>query len=327
MNDKILRVNSIVCTNALEASEWQNIYRQTLDIRAVHSFSSQYDYGLNVPAFISSFKSTSTIAGHQYYNEAYDRYEVLQSRYTDAEIITVEGTYSWGTDVWGNTTFPALSYTVYVSGFYINPNSGCPISFSFSDTFSSHIGIYSDATREYYDYTGEGTIVDVPTSIGFENGCLGFVYTHYTNGGRNREVMFRPEIEIPYDVSLWQSDLPGGLSLSNVLIPQNIPLNITCSAAAVFSEKFSDSVFLCDIPSAFTRHSNNRSSGTLAGIDNPHFSYFNYWNVNSLSQDKSFYSQGLHIFTVDYEHFFVFRSELHPEIFDFRAEVERSNLS
>ena len=251
----------------------------------------------------------------------------MGSESPDSQIISVQGIRLWGTEYDGTPTYPAFSYSVSISGFYINPDSGVPVNFSFSDSSSSHIGIYDTGYKTVYDYYGDDTVVDAPSHVGSLDGHLGIWYQHFTNGGQKSEFVFKQvDASIPQSVLDWQSDLSGSLSLSNILIPQNITQNISCSAAAVFTENFSNANFLCELPSAF-HYVNGSSSGTLQNVSNPSFEFFNYWNIHSLDNYTSSYSQGLHIAAADSEHFIVMRSELHSEIFDFKSETERSKLS
>ena len=329
-----LSVNTSKNTHSFEPIEWDNIFRQPITIKMLSAEAQHYIEALSIPAFISDFSTTTTLAGYLSYNND-GKQIILASEDIEAPIITVPKTIGWGTDAWGNTLYPGFSYTVSFSGFYVDPDSAQFIPFSAKTSFSSHIPVVNvplpDGTpRYYYDYYAEDIIVDIPLGVSFSEGYIGVVYTHCTNGGHTRRGEFKPLLAVPSKFSDWHRDFPdditGNLSLLNFYIPERMPSHVTCSASAVFREGFSGTTFLCNNPSAFY-YANNHSSGRLANLDNINFQFFNYYNLVSVNKDNSFYSQGLHIVTANLEHFFVFRSDIDPKIFDFYAEVERSKLS
>ena len=352
LNGKTIQANSIAGSQDASTIEWENIYKQPVTIEMIHSFdyTISSSSSLNYPIFITKYSTTTTLVGEWYYDEYYKMERIWFYNRVGNPIITVPGTYSWGTQSDGMITYPGLSYSAAFKGFYINPDNGQINTFSASTKFMSSIGQYSDEDlgiygldepRQYYDFYGglSDAVVDIPRGVTCQNGSLGVRYRHEvcSKGTHTGEYRFRPLVSIPLNVTDWQSrpstDFEGSsnLSLQGVQIPKNIPQDVTCSASAVFSERNSNVKFLYNIPSAL-KSTKGILSGKLAGVDNPYWQNFNYWNINSLSEDKSHYTQGLHVALASnedgyYEKFFVFRSELHPDIFDLKSETERSKLS
>ena len=356
-SNKTLLINSIEDTSNLAPVAWLNVYRDALNIQALNFFSHDCDFleCLNpYPAFITHYEEKSMIFVDDY---GFQTDLVSQTEFDDqgniifiappelcGHLVEVPYILGWGLNSQGSPYYPSFSCSVHIKGFYINPENGECVPFDFTDALSSNIvliELYSshpewgitNAERWMYDYYNKNTTADLPDSnpvyIDPEKGELGFLYIHYTitksagsSSDFEREFKFRPHVLLPQSFCNWRDNCKGNLSLSDVLIPQNS----TASATARFSERNSKTIFLCNIPSALNI-TNGNASGSLAGISNPSFSYGNFWNSNSMNSDGTFSTQGLHVSAAELEKFIVLRSELHPEIFDFYSESQRSRLS
>lgn len=364
-NVKSIHVNSITANNGTEPIAWENVYRQPISIRKINSFSHNFNGTFangQWPAFnngsIQSSILPPDLVNDGYHANMYSFYEggpeffitqfVVRDEwgtFTD-DIATILGTrYGWPRDTAGYTYWcvPGASYSCNSTIFYIDPVSGEYHDFTLSTNFSNNysygaIGTDAKSLGYVFDFTQDSTLVaDAPLGITIQDGQIGYSYVHNTlntsdgsNGGHS-ETLFKPMVAVsdilPASVQNWQNNSGGNLTLQSIQIPKNIPQNVTCPASAIFSEKNSKVNFACDIPSIF-KSANGSKSGTLANIKNIWYQYYNYWNINSLSEDKSFYTQGLHIAICNSQNneplFIVFRSEISPQIFDFHSEVERS---
>ncbi len=341
----------------MEAIAWQNVYRQSVTIRRINSFSHSFNETFangQWPVFengsIQENLLPSDMTEGGYYFSGYTLFHRLvvpdpqwggghEPFYHDVwEKTYLSFSPGWERHVDGIMYWhmPGASYKCNLTGFYINPNSGEPIEFTVSTNFENSFQYQANPNDSMaIDYVYDENIeTDCPDEITIQNGQIGYSYIHSTNAGEHSEIMFRPLVAvsdvIPASVQDWQNNSGGNLTLQSIQIPKNIPQDITCAASAIFSEKNSKAIFACDIPSAF-QSINDLKSGALANIQDIWYQYYNYWNINSLSADESSYTQGLHVAICrnrDSEPLFiVFRSELHPEFFDFKSETERSKLS
>ena len=336
-NRKNIKVNAIKSDINASPIAWEDIYKNAVEINVLTSFNSNFYLAFGVPLFITGESITAIIRGYKVGNTIYPT-----NRINGSNAYAVSYAPGWGTDSHGNQTYPATSCTYTVKGFYINPNNGEIIDFNSKASFSGQCGTYDIGMLDnngililYDDWYGyHGTAhAEIPTStIIRDDGALGIRYLDGTcrNGHIEYQDGFRPLLEIPLSTFNWQikpsTGCTGNLFLKEINIPENTSEeNITYSASAVFSEKNSNTKFLVNLPSVF-KSTNGNISGILANVNNPSYSFYNYWNIDSLSEDKTTYTQGLHVAIANHEDFIVFRSDLHPEIFNFNAEVERSKL-
>lgn len=353
---KSIQVNSITANNGAEAIAWENVYKQAVEIKLLNYSSIKIlDWFRTYPIFVCSkviggnFLSDELIEdGYQFKGKlSYEVPDPYGGKIREEEIVVPGGVFLGANfDAEGMFTgysLPYHTYNVYISLFYIHPNSGNFEPFTLSTRFINSKYTFTNGTIFFSD-RNESLKFDIPSVLDIENGYIGIKYEHievemtphgdwtsYWPLAHTTKVdttLFKPLASIPQEVINWQNNSSGNLPLQNILIPKNIPQNVTRSASAVFSEKYSNAKFLCDIPSAF-KSTNGNISGALAGVDNPYWQNLNYWNVNSRSDDEAYCTQGLHVALASnedgyYEKFFVFRSELHPDIFDFKFETQRS---
>lgn len=336
-NRKNIKVNAIKSDINASPIAWEDIYKNAVEMNVLTSFNRKFSLAFGVPLFVTDESITSLIRGYKVGDRIYPT-----DRINGSNAYAVSYAPGWGTDSHGNQTYPANRCTYSVKGFYINPNNGEIINFDSKASFSGQCGTYdigmldNDGNLIFYDdWYGYHSIAraKIPTStIIRDDGVLGIRYLDGTciNGHIEYQDGFRPLLEIPLSTFNWQikpsTGCTGNLFLKEINIPENISEeNITCLASAVFSEKNSNTKFLFNLPSIF-KSINGTASGILANVNNPSYSFYNYWNIDSLSEDETTYTQGLHIVIINGEDFTVFRSELHPEIFNFNAEVERSKL-
>ena len=354
LNDKAIQVNSLVGTNSAEAIVWQNVYKQPITIRKINSFSRDYvdinsvhpiftdrectgehliDFATLCAGYDGFWDWWNNHWGYWGYHNYIDEWGLKRSHpyFPFGNIIAtgpsrnVEGDFVWG--------FSDARYNKIQKLFYIHPISGEPVIFCEANFFDDEIpGLLSNDLQTRLDWLSQDNFpdVDVPEAIILQGTQVGYSYTHYSNNLSSQEALFKPICSIPSEVSDWINNSGGNLTLQSIQIPKNIPQDITCSASAIFSEKNSKAIFACDIPSAF-QSINGSKSGYLASLKNSWLQYYSYWNINSLSSDESFYTQGLHVAICESQNseplFIVFRSEIQPEIFDFKSQTERSKLS
>ena len=330
----------------MQSVTWENIYKPAIVVKHLHSFSRHFEAILNhkIPIFVEyDCTAASSILGENdptstddafwateggtYYGAIYyEPWDLWIPLTPSLNYGTKPGTDSEGNLVWA---FDGRNYNEIQRLFYIHPTSGEAIVFfegKFQDDDNQDFMKNDWQSRVNFLKQEHIPDFDVPQSISLQDSQIGYLYTHYSDNSRNNETRFKPICSIPSEISDWSDDSLGGLSLQRVLRTSSTDANNTGQASAVFSEKYSNAKFLCEIPSAF-KYTNDNTSGTSAGSDNPYWQNLNYWNINSLSDDEAYYSQGLHVAIAENEKFFVFRSELFPKIFDFHAEVERSYLS
>lgn len=345
-----LQVNSIAGIT-VDDSTYKTTYNEAVTIKYItsyaHDLSWPYVLG-NVPIFLAQEVIEATVLP---YLEGIVSPGTGRSMITESSISshvkglqTVLGKYGYGLNSQGENEYPALQHSCSATLFWINPDTGEATDFTINTTFTADIPTREDENGYcgddsdweivmekmlIYEFASSAAIADVPSSIIIQDGSIGYLYTHYTNGGREAESRFRPLIsltQIPAEILDWRNNSPNGHDGSLLLQAIQIPVNVaTYSASAKFREKHSNVHFFCDIPSVLACINGN-VSGILASNNKPSFNFFNFWNINSLSSDESFYTHGLHIATSNDEKIIVFRSELHPEIFDFQAEIERSKL-
>lgn len=345
-NVKAIQVNSIESKNNIENIAWENIYKQPVSLSKIHSFSKHFENTVApYPIFVEEgcygdslidFNTLPDYNGdfekwwHSHYG-FWGRVHVRDDWY--CPIYPFGLRCGFGTDSWGNFVYSVNGYSFNGQQklFYIHPISGNPVSFTLTWDDDNLNQPLNNNLQDRLDFFSNNSTYDVPEEVVIQNGQIGYSYTYYSNG--NSETRFKPIMSVSSVIFDWQNNSLGDFVLQNVSIPKNIPQNVTCSASAVFTEKISNAKFLCHFPSAF-KSTNSSVSGALANINNPQWQYFNYWNINSLNEDNSYSTQGLHVVVLDDSYddysegqFFVFRSELHPDIFDLKSEAQRSKLS
>ncbi len=351
LNGKTIQVNSSSGTNSAEDIAWQDIYKQPVTIRKINSFSHDYaDINSVYPIFAdvdcygeSLIDFKTLCAGYRDFWDWWDwhwgywgfteYYEEKWDHYDSVPLFPIG--FGFGRNAEGDRVcgFGAFHYNNRQKLFYIHPVSGEPVIFYTANFFDDEIpGCLNNDLQSRLDFFKQDVIPDFDYLIGLtmQGTQIGYEYEHYSNHMTSYETRFKPISSIPSEVSDWINNSGGNLTLQSIQIPKNIPQDITCSASAIFSEKNSKAIFACDIPSAF-QSINGSKSGDLASLKNSWYQYYNYWNINSLSADESFYTQGLHVAICESQNseplFIVFRSEIFPEIFDFKSETERSKLS
>ena len=364
LNDKKIQVNSSAGTNGVENIAWQNVYKQSVSIRKINSFSHGFNetfangiwpvfrneaievstltpanmengysmfmhYDLKIPYFYTVFYHTI-----EWEPGNYDTFRFFQKT-------AFETRFGWGRIYTGEMFWnvPGAYYTCNTTLFYIHPDSGLPVERTIHTRFENSysyeaLGDNSMSVGYVFDEEENNIITaDCPIGITIQDGQIGYSYehsiTHYPYDDKDcySETRFKPIVAvsdiIPTFVQDWQNNSDGNLTLQSVQ-------DIACPASAIFSEKNSKAIFAYDISSIF-KSINASTSGTLADIQDIWYQYYNYLNINSLSADEASYTQGLHVAICrnrDSEPLFiVFRSEIHPEIFDFKSETERSKLS
>ena len=301
---KAFDVNSLAARSAgVQNIPWENVYKNAVSFKDVITVTEPFWEILDgYPLIIASENITAMICPyHPEYGERPGDGDYL---WGDQSLIPYSGIVGYGDTAVGNLSTPGFSHSCNANLFYVSYESGEIIHVSINAEFSSHFP--SEIDYSYtpegrirvvsYDAYAEGAVAEIPERIGISEGKIGYFYSLYIGGLRDiQENLFKPCIDFPKELSRWSND-------NTRLILQRIS---STPHVAVFSEKFSRTIFLCE-----------------ANLDDdvPSWSvgYGNFWDNQS--------NKGLH-FAISYHSFLVFRSQLHPEIFDFDAELERSKLS
>lgn len=346
---KFIHVNSVKGDNDIALVDWQNIYiPSNIEIKAIHFLDTHsfrcnlvyngpdYSWSDKVPYYPIFILNTSVQAhGWDDKNFCFTTFDYVRG---------------YGTDSLGHYVSPALSHLYSFEGFGINPDTEEIFNFFANEI---HFGSSIPIENGRYQYWDANAQVDVPTEVTvMENGEIGIIYIHYTNGGRSREIRVKKTGEIPpqhINILNWQrfpagydnKKLVGNLFFQDILFPENI----NGVASAVFIEKNTHRQIYCSIPSALSKTDSN-ISGILSDIEKPYvveerkrridnkiYDFGNFWNITSFNDDSNFYTECLHVARVIEDssqdttvRIITFKSKIHPEIFDFASEVERSKL-
>lgn len=322
-NVKSIQVNSIQTNNGAEAIAWENVYKNAVEIKFLNSFFIE---GEERVFFFSSYPvATIKSEGHS--------------------VLAVDALWWEGTppteeydDV---TSSPlALSINVTTKFMWINPETGKPAYSTVITEFRNNIptdnkwgainaetGIWEVTSYDpwYYALGSPGTDVKTAPLFGIQGNKIGFSYRHYTYESINSnnpdwegyDYGFQPSGNIPVTIEDWTGEgwssegFTGESWINYLYFNQFITPHNTQNSGliACFREKHSNTNFLLHVGANF----NPQNTRTYSYCNNSH---------NELLHIITFYDSLSNRYAV-----LVFKSKFHTEIFDFKSETERSNLS
>ena len=359
-NVKAVHVNSIVGANNTEAIAWENVYKNAVEIKLLHCFLMEgrvfFEYSYPIAHIRTKAHSKSGVDG-----ALWDLGEIPPTEEHHYLLDLTGYSSDGGYDMDGSPL--TLSIDIETQIMWINSEIGSPeysiISASFSSVIPTDNKWYGmnaetgeneviDYDPWYYALWSPGYDVKSAPYFSIRDNQIGFRYRHYTDHILHQqqdkykentyyitgyEYDFQPCAYIPDIIKDWIYYLPSldndELYLNNDLYFDGFitpPYDTQNSGLiACFREKKSNMKLLCHVKANFNPNS--------IRIEN----YYEYYNISHSSvftdtEGHTMPIEKLHIITAydsftDYYPVFVFKSKLHPEIFDFASEVERSKFS